>query len=297
MTINTVWYDWARSGIDPLSPAWNSCSPNLGQVRGYLDAEVGRGDNLGCHGDRPIRDGVAPSTHSWGAAQDWRYPLGLKERALEILIAYSKELHIQQIHDYVGCRIWRAGRTPNIEDAYTLWWRPQTPNPNNGMGQAWATYLHIETTRAGYHDSTPVKTRPGMTQKDPDIMDFTLLQGGSKLLMPDASPVRLVDTRIGLGAPQGKVAENKDLKVALPKQLLEAGVKTVIVNITLVEPTADGYARVYGVRPGDGSNVNVTAFQAPEPSPAIVYVHEGAFTVDLVRTSAHVLVDLEGAIA
>lgn len=291
MTIATKWFNWAASGLDWRVTPWNACSPNLGQIRGWLDVETGIGDFLGCHLDRPIGGSSSPSVHSWGAATDWRYQAGKKEQAIELLIANSAELHVQQIHDYVGDRIWRAGRTPNISDARTLWWRKQN-GQGDGMGEAWATYLHFETHHDGFFDTTPIAQRLSQQPQEPKVMDFNLLDGGSQLKVPDASPVRLVDTRIGLGASQQKVPANSKLEVTIPVTAASA-----IVNVTLVDPSAAGFARVWGVKPGDGSNVNVTAGEPARPSPTIVKVGTGGkINVDLVRTSAHVLVDLLGVL-
>lgn len=125
------------------------------------------GTNLGCYGERPVRGGVAPSPHSHGAAFDWRYARGsiadASERELVdslvllTLIRNSAELHIQAIHDYTEARIWRAGRTQSVDDSEDGWWRPQPHR--NGMGSAWAAYLHIETTQGGWGDETPLLER------------------------------------------------------------------------------------------------------------------------------------------
>lgn len=299
MAIRTTFYDWPSSGLDPTRPEWNSCSPNLTQIRAFLDAEFGRGDFLGCHADRPIRAGTKPSEHSWGASFDWRYPRGKGPEIMRFLIDYSEELGVVGIHDYLGCRIWHAGRTSRVQDAHGSWWKAQTPNPANGMGQSWADYLHITTSRDKYHDSTPVRDRLERESEIPKVIDYTLVGGGSRLLLPDKSPARLADTRIGLNAQKGrKIEQNHPLTVAIPGSGSGGGtVRAAIVNVTLVEPEGDGYARVYGLEPGDGSNINVTHGQSAEPSPTIVAVGpERTVTVQLTRVKAHVLVDLLGLV-
>jgi hypothetical protein len=80
---------------------------------------------------------------------------------LPYLIDNSAELHISAIHDYLGCRIWHAGRG----------WKAQTPNPANGMGQSWATYFHIETNLSGWGDGTPIPNR------------------GAVIVIPDPTPI------------------------------------------------------------------------------------------------------------
>lgn len=297
MSIQPVFFDWVKSGIDPTKAPYNACSPNLHTNRGDLDIRFGVGDYLGCHADRPIRTGTTPSEHSWGAALDWRYPPGTQAQVLNHLINTSKERHIVAIHDYLGCRIWRAGRTTKISDAHTLWWKTQPVNPANGMGQSWATYIHIVTDRDGFFDTELISERLNINPEVPKVMDFNLLHGGGTLMLPDKSPVRFVDTRTGLGvAAAGKISQNHPLKVQMPD--MGVNVQSAIVNVTLVAPEGDGFARVFGVAQGDGSNINVVHGQSAEPSPTIVRLDSsGSLTVQLTRTTAHVLVDFIGAVA
>lgn len=175
MSVQTVFFDWATSGLDWLKAPYNACAPNLRVIRDELNARFGVGVDLGCHVDRSIRDGSAISDHAYGAALDWRYPDDTKDDVIAWLIDNSAELHVDAIHDYVGCRIWRAGRTKYVTDAHTLWWRAQTPNPNNGMGQAWAAYLHIATNRAGFADTTPIPDRfPPPPEDDMKMAKFRI---------------------------------------------------------------------------------------------------------------------------
>lgn len=167
--IQTQFFNWSNSGMNPLSPPWNICSPNLALIRSHITIRMGGGYSVGCHGDRPIRGGTLPSAHAYGSAFDWRYEpasatslavprKAIVEYLLPWLIKHSAELHIDAIHDYYGDRIWRAGRTPNIDEAYTLWWKKQY-GAGEGMGESWATYLHIETHRQGWSDTAPIANR------------------------------------------------------------------------------------------------------------------------------------------
>jgi hypothetical protein len=154
--IQRTFFAWASSGIDWDRPPYEACSPNLVALQAYLDQRWPGGQYLGCEGDRPIRAGVTPSEHSWGAALDWRYPVGTADAILRFLIDNSAELGVCRIHDYLRARIWTAGRTPNIGDAHTLWWKPNT---GPGMGEAWADYFHIVTTLEAFGWSQPVAGR------------------------------------------------------------------------------------------------------------------------------------------
>lgn len=168
MTIATEFHDWQHHG-QPGAP-YNYESPNLAALRMETSAlfglEGGSGYNV-----RKIRSAVPDdsdpwSSHAFGAAVDRYYRrLGRARLVAEVLpwlISNSRELHLQAIHDYVGCRIWRAGRTRTTADAFGTWWKPQTPSVGSGMGQASSLWLHLETTETGWHDATPIRTRPGI---------------------------------------------------------------------------------------------------------------------------------------
>lgn len=169
MTIQRHFFSWANSGLPYDKDPWEQCSPNLIQLGRYFLSFGGQ--DLGCEGDRPIRAGTTISEHSWGAARDLRYePPWLtnttasawesRELALEFVdwvIDWSVELHICRIHDYVGDRIWTAGRTANVDEAHTLWWKPQ--GGGGAMGDSWARYFHFVTTFDGWDDDTPIDAR------------------------------------------------------------------------------------------------------------------------------------------
>ena len=111
-------------------------------------------------------------------------------------------------------------------------------------------------------------------------------------------PARILDTREGVGIPEGKVQGGEPVSVrvtgvgGVPKE----GVIAVALNITVTEPTKNGYVTVYPtgeVRP-TASNVNFVAEQTI-PNMAIVKVGDGG-SVDLFNFAgrAHVLFDVAG---
>lgn len=143
-----------QQGSGGIAESWG-CSPSLGALRIALARRYGT-ISLGCHGVRKIRGGEALSSHSYGAAIDLSYlSLGVERARAELiphLVAWSGEWGIQAIHDYYGCRVWRAGRTDFPDrDACTAWWKAQ--RPGNGMGEDWATYLHVEVHPRRWHDN------------------------------------------------------------------------------------------------------------------------------------------------
>lgn len=152
MAINQVFHNYQQS--PPPAEVGGRCSPALRQLEVALHSRW-QTHQLGCYGPRPISGGTLPSSHSYGAAADVGYDRSTIVDPLPqlcaYLIAWSNEWQIQAVHDYVGCRIWRAGRTRNPADACTTWWRAQRPD-GNGMGKAWARWLHIEVTPSGWFD-------------------------------------------------------------------------------------------------------------------------------------------------
>lgn len=179
MTIQATFFNWQTSGLDWDAPPYEACAPNGLLVLGMLVTRHG-GKNLGCHHDRSIVNGAAPSTHAYGAAFDWGYDRSdhngpgrqvLLDVIIPDLINNSAEYGIDAIHDYLGDRIWRAGRTDDIADAHTLWWRKQ--NGSGGqMGRDWATWIHVETHRDQFGDTRPIDDRLG-TRLPIDLIDMS----------------------------------------------------------------------------------------------------------------------------
>jgi hypothetical protein len=148
-------YYW-QAGNSPIVA--KGCSPTLEHLEAFLKVEYG-GQPMGCFGVRAIRNGTAPSTHSWGAAFDWRWGnvgaghrevgRALAEEVLDWLTVEALNIGIQQIHDYWGCRVWKVGRG----------WKTQEKNPKTAFGQGWAQYFHFEVHPDAYYDDRPITKR------------------------------------------------------------------------------------------------------------------------------------------
>lgn len=154
----TNFYDWQRAKKTDYV-RFRSESPNL---RALVDALIKRwgGTNVGIFAKRPIRHGTSPSSHSFGAALDWRYgdTVGHRQRVVDEVLPWlvenSEELGIQAIHDYYGCSIWRSVREDGKRG-----WKPQAKK--NEMGASWARWLHIETTKTDWGNDKRVDERLG----------------------------------------------------------------------------------------------------------------------------------------
>ena len=132
----------------------NRASPNLRDLADYASKRWGA-DNLGIFGKRTVRAGAALSTHWSGAAIDlsWRdagRSVAVNDM-LPLFTNFPERTGIQAVHDYVGGRIWRIGRTPG--------WRSQTLNASTGMGQAWAQWFHIEVHPSFFDNVVPFEEK------------------------------------------------------------------------------------------------------------------------------------------
>jgi parallel beta-helix repeat protein len=113
------------------------------------------------------------------------------------------------------------------------------------------------------------------------------------------TPVRLLDTRNGNGAPKARVAAGAsvNLQVTGRGPVPSSGVSAVVLNVTVVGPSATGYLTVYptaGTRPAT-SNID---FVAAQTVPNLVVVPIGAGGKVTIQNnsggSADILADVSG---
>jgi hypothetical protein len=123
--------------------------------------------------------------------------------------------------------------------------------------------------------------------------------GGRSLYVP-LEPVRLLDTRTGLGAPDGRIEGGgvRDLRVADGVRV-PSGATAVVLNVTVVQPSAATDVRVYPTPTGSGPPPTVSSLNAvPGPPVAnLVTVAVGAGGQVRLRNAAgraHLLADLAG---
>lgn len=145
-----TYYNWQEATkADGLR--FRKASPNLLALKEALVKRWG-GSNIGIYNRRPVRGGTAPSSHSYGAALDWRYENRRNAViAMNWMVKNHRKLGVQNIVDYVGCTQWIVG----------VGWRQMKPNAQTGVGQSWAKWLHVETTKEEWGNSTPVANRLG----------------------------------------------------------------------------------------------------------------------------------------
>jgi hypothetical protein len=78
------------------------------------------------------------------------------------------------------------------------------------------------------------------------------------------SPKRVLDTRIGVGAPKAKVGARRTITLSIPG--LPVGTTAVTMNVTATNPTSTSYVSVYpaGTTRASASNLNVVRGPDPE---------------------------------
>ena len=183
MTVATQTRSWQREPVgDPSPPPCCVAAPSLFPLLDWLIAVHG-GKSLSTKNlwhDRPVRGGSVPSSHR-GAAFDWRYENPGKGRrymldsVLPLLIDDSLEFNVQQIHDYVGCRVWKASRSGDSGGG----WARQNPGSHSGMmGSTWAQWLHVEAGEWAWNDDRPIPEKMGGAPPPEEEADMLMLARG-----------------------------------------------------------------------------------------------------------------------
>jgi hypothetical protein len=141
-------YDWQKATALDKARFGGKASPNILAIKEHVMKRYG-GSNLGVINKRKVRGGEALSSHYFGAAWDWGYRTRARaETVINFLVNNSQELGVQMVVDYVGGRTWTS----------TGGWRKAKPS-KTGMGQEWAKWIHVETTKSQWGNNTPVSSR------------------------------------------------------------------------------------------------------------------------------------------
>ncbi|MFF9210667.1 MULTISPECIES: hypothetical protein [unclassified Streptomyces] len=125
---------------------------------------------------------------------------------------------------------------------------------------------------------------------------YTAAQDTGSVLTP-IDPTRFLDTRSGIGAPKARVGAGGTvkLKVAGVRGVPATGVTAVVMNVTAVAPTANGFVTVYpdGQAVPTASNINYTAGQTL-PNLVVVPVVNGSVALRNSAGAVDLLADVTG---
>ena len=112
------------------------------------------------------------------------------------------------------------------------------------------------------------------------------------------TPARILDTRTSLGGHLGKVGAGQSFDVQVTGQggVPATGVAAVVVNVTVTEPTAFSYLKVWpaGVLPPFVSNLNFVPNQTIPNLVTVKVGSNGKLSVYNNAGSAHVVMDVAG---
>lgn len=128
------------------------------------------------------------------------------------------------------------------------------------------------------------------------LVDVTTWFGATSDLRA-ATPARIVDTRLGLGAPRAVVAAGKAISIQLTGRggVPTSGVKAVLLNVTAVRPTRGGHLSVYptGSSLPNTSNLNFATGQTVANS-VLAKVGTGGKVEVYSSAGSDVVVDVQG---
>jgi hypothetical protein len=115
------------------------------------------------------------------------------------------------------------------------------------------------------------------------------------------TPARIVDTRNGIGVPAGAVPADGtiEFQVSGVGGIPPTGAGSVVLNLTAVDPTSEGYLNVYprGLpkpTPANPSSLNFNAGQNVANAVTVTLSTDGGLTVYNAFGNTHVLVDVVG---
>jgi len=136
--------------------------------------------------------------------------------------------------------------------------RPTASNLNMGPGQ---TVPNLVVVQLGAGGAVDLYNRAGTVDLIADVAGYWASGGSFTSLLP----VRLADTRVGLGSIQAAVGPRGevDVQVAGRAGVPSTGVGAVILNVTAVAPTTSGYVSAFpaSTTPPTASILNLVAGQ------------------------------------
>ena len=130
-----------------------------------------------------------------------------------------------------------------------------------------------------------IATAGGMAQASPPVAPAPTTSSsdavanvGHPQRLEGVNPARILDTRLGIGAPATKVGPGGtvDVQVTGEGGVPESGVAAVVLNVTVTDPSAPGYVTAWpsGETRPEASNLNFVAGQTI-PNLVIVKVGQG----------------------
>jgi subtilase family serine protease len=173
--------------------------------------------------------------------------------------------------------------------------RPASSNLNFDAGE---TIPNLVTVPVGSDGAVDLFNFQGNVDLVADLFGYYTTGSGSKFV--PLSPIRVLDTRNGTGAPKAKLGAKRSipLQISGANGVPATNVTSVVLNVTATGGTLGSYLQVYpdgsGVTPGSSSNLN---FNAGQTIPNLVTVpvgSDGAVDVFNFQGAVDVVADLLG---
>jgi hypothetical protein len=183
---------------------------------------------------------------------------------------------------------------PSANSFLTLWeagtMQPGTSNVNVGPG---STVANAAVSTISADGRVAVATNTGSTHVVVDIMATFSAEAPGRVVALD--PSRVLDSRVGLGAPVGWRGGPIMLPLLGMGGVPVGGASAVILNVVAIEPDRQSHVTVYPTgtpRPGS-SNLNVAA-GAVVSNLVMVELGLGAVTIESNASSVHLVADVVG---
>jgi Domain of unknown function (DUF5122) beta-propeller len=176
-------------------------------------------------------------------------------------------------------------------------WPTGTPAPNvSSLNMTTGTTIaNLVIVKPGTNGDVSIRNDSGITQVIADLNGY-FMAGTATTFVPQ----RLLDTRIGIGAPTGAVGSGQTvaMQVTGTAQIPTGATGSIVLNVTATEPTATSYITVWptGTTFPNSSNLN---FVRGQTIPNLVVVPIGANgTVNLTNAngSVHLIADISAYI-
>ena len=169
---------------------------------------------------------------------------------------------------------------------------PLASNLNFSAGETISNLVAVRMSSAASSlGPAAICFRPSTTTHMVVDLEATVDVGAADITLPQ--PTRVLDTRIGTGAPIGKTIAGVPMELQLGPPHIGNDALAVGINVTSTEPDAAGYLTVYpcGQPPPLASNVNFVAGETI-PNYVIVRLGRSGRVCIVSSTPTHVIADL-----
>ncbi|GAC1326257.1 MAG: hypothetical protein NVSMB13_10850 [Mycobacteriales bacterium] len=171
------------------------------------------------------------------------------------------------------------------------------PGTSNLNVAAYQTLANLVVSKVAADGSVTIYNYGGSIDVVADVEGYYSVDPAASTYRP-LNPVRLLDTRLGTGAPKARLGPNGYLQLQIAGGALPAtGIAAVTLNVTAVAASAASYLSVFptGYTGGPGtSNLNVTADQTLPNLVVSKIGSDGSVTIYNYSGTVDVVVDVEG---